>query len=465
LEFENKKIVVVGLANTGLAVVRFLRRRGAQVVAADIMSQEKLGHYAKEALAVGACLDLGPHESETFSHCDLIVVSPGVPHTIEPLEAARARGVSVIGELELAARHIHESIIAITGTNGKTTTTSLVGQMLCASGLDVFVGGNIGQPLIEYVDRASRADAIVAEVSSFQLDTIERFHPNVAVLLNITEDHLDRYTNLHGYVRSKGRLFENQEPADVAIFNHKDPWTGVLEETVQAKKLYFNIPSHIPPEGMSVGGQRRSANEKCHGVWIRGDEMMCCLPESPAVTLNLVKFKLAGRHNLENAAAASLAALSSGASASGIQEVLDTFKGLRHRLEYVKTVNGVAYYNDSKATNVGAVLRAIESFNVPVILIMGGREKGGSYAGLRESVTARVKKLIAVGKAKESILAMLGGLTDSQAATSLDEAVRLGEQAGAPGDVVLLSPGGASFDMFTDYAERGEAFQRAVERL
>jgi len=465
LNFENKKVVVVGLANTGLAVVRFLKKRGADVVAADTVSQDKLGHYAEEALAMGARLDLGPHKTETFSACDLIVVSPGVPHTMEPLKAARAKGVPVIGELELAARHIHEPIVAVTGTNGKTTTTTLVGEMLRASGMDVFVGGNIGKPLIDYVDKGSRADAIVAEVSSFQLDTVESFHPKVGVLLNITEDHLDRYTDFQGYVRSKGRLFENQKTTDVAVLNQADPWIGNLQKTVRARKFYFNIPAGTSVTGPPRGGQRQGMGERVYGAKMGGNEMMCSIPGKLALTLSLAKFKLAGTHNAENAAAASLAALSSGASVSGIQKALDTFRGLHHRLEYVKTISGVAYYNDSKATNVGAVLRALESFDAPVILIMGGRDKGGSYAGLGGSVKARVKKLIAIGEAKESILAVLGGFTDSQGAKSLDEAVRLAEKTGSVGDVVLLSPGGSSFDMFTDYAERGEAFRRAVENL
>jgi len=465
LNFENKKVVVVGLANTGLAVLRFLKKRGAHVVAADIMSQDKLGHYAEEALAMGASLDLGPHKTETFSDCDLIVVSPGVPHTIGPLRASRAKGVPVIGELELAARYIHEPIVAITGTNGKTTTTSLVGEMLRASGLDVFVGGNIGQPLIDYVDKGSRADTIVVEVSSFQLDTVESFRPKVGVLLNITEDHLDRYTDFQGYVRSKGRLFKNQETTDIAVLNRADPWIGYIEKRVRARKLYFNIPMDSSITGPTLGGQRRGMGERLYGAEMRGDEMICSLPGNPDLILRLAKFKLAGTHNFENAAAASLAALFSGASASGIQKALETFNGLHHRLEYVKTINDVAYYNDSKATNVGAVSRALESFDAPVVLIMGGRDKGGSYAGLGGSVKARVKKLIAIGEAKESILAVLGGFTDSQGATSLDEAVCLAEKTGSPGDVVLLSPGGSSFDMFTDYAERGEAFRRAVESL
>lgn len=448
LNLKNKNVLVVGLAKTGLAVARFLKDQGVQVTAADLMTKEQLGPYAQQALAMDIRLQLGPHEAETFSACDLIVVSPGVPHTIGPLEAARKVGIPVIGELELAARYINQPIVAITGTNGKTTTASLVGEMLRASDLKVFVGGNIGQPLIDYVNCGARADMIVAEISSFQLDTMESFRPRVGVLLNVSEDHLDRYSDFQEYVRSKGRLFENQQSTDVAVLNRADPLILNLESVIRARKLYFNIDS-----------------ETGSGVEFRGDEMICRFPGRAPLTLSLANFKVKGVHNLENAAAASLAALAAGAAEAGIQKALDRFEGLRHRLEQVRTVNGVHYYNDSKATNVRAVMRSIESFEAPVILIMGGRDKGGSYSVLSRLIKKRVRRLIAIGEARGKILGALGGNTDSEGTTSLEEALHLARQAAAPGDVVLLSPGCSSFDMFTDYAERGEAFCKAVERL
>lgn len=448
LNLESKKVLVVGLAKTGLAVARFMKNQGAEVTAADLMTEEQLGPHAQKALAMGISLELGPHKAETFCSCDLIVVSPGVPHTIRPLEAAREAGIPVIGELELATRYIDEPIVAITGTNGKTTTTSLVGEMLRGSNLKVFVGGNIGQPLIDYVDSGVRADMIVAEISSFQLDTTEGFRPKVSALLNISEDHLDRHGDLHSYMRSKGRLFQNQESTDVAVLNRHDPLIGQLEPAIRARKLYFNINSI-----------------KGDGVEIRGDEMICRLPGRDPITLSLANFDLKGEHNIENAAAASLAALAGGATLSGVQKALDTFKCLHHRLEYVKTVNGARYYNDSKGTNVGAVMRSLESFDAPVILIMGGRDKGGNFAALSALVKDRVKRLIAIGEARGKILHDLGDLTDSNEAASLEEAVHLAGQAATPGDVVLLSPGCSSFDMFTDYAERGDVFCKAVENL
>lgn len=450
LNLKNKKVLVVGLARTGLAVARFLKDRRAKVTATDLKKEDELGSCAEEAFSMDISLELGAHRIESFTGADLIVVSPGVPHNITPLEAARKAGIPVVGEVELAFRYIEQLIIAITGTNGKTTTTGLIGEMLKASGSEVFVGGNIGAPLIDYLNSGIHADAIVAEISSFQLDTIDRFRPNVGVLLNITEDHLDRYNGFHDYVRSKGRLFKNQEKTDVAILNRMDPAVAELEPLVDSQRLYFNI---------------NNASETQNGVLIRGDEMVCGLPGKAPLILSLAKFRLKGAHNLENAAAATLAALSAGADPAGVQTTLDTHEGLHHRLEHVKDVNGVQYYNDSKATNVDAVKRSLESFDSPVILIMGGRDKGGSYTFLEELIKKKVKRLIAIGEARENILTALGGLTSAEGTSSLREAVHLSHQAASPGDVVLLAPGCSSFDMFTDYAERGEAFCGAVRGL
>ena len=484
LDFENKKILVVGLAKTGLAVARFLKDRGAQVTATDLKERDELNSYVHEALNMGISLELGTHKIDSFTDSDLIVVSPGVPHRITPLEAARGAGVTVTGEVELAYRYIKEPIVAITGTNGKTTTTSLIGDMLKASGRKVFVGGNIGAPLIDYLNSGTHADVIVAEISSFQLDTIESFRPKVGVILNITEDHLDRYNDFRHYVRSKGRLFQNQERTDVAILNRRDPAVCELESGISGRRLYFNInsdtldclvavtptlPGHRPlwagGQPLTLGGGGQGRGERLHGVVIHGKEMVCSLPGKPPVILSLAKFRLKGEHNLENAAAASLAALVAGADRAGIQMALDTYKGLYHRLEYVRSVNGVQYYNDSKATNVDAVKRSLESFDSPVILIMGGRDKGGSYTFLKELIKKRVKRLIAIGEAREKILNALGGLTHGEGTRTLADAVRLAHSTAAPGDVVLLSPGCSSFDMFTDYAERGEAFCSTVRGL
>ena len=447
LELKNKRTLVVGLAKTGVAVARFLKKSGAHVTVTDLKNRDELGSYVEDVLAMGISLSLGAHETGEFMNSDLIVLSPGVPHTIAPLEKARGAGIRVIGEIELASRHIEEPMVAVTGTNGKTTTTSLIGEMLKASGHSVFVGGNIGAPLIDYVETGTRVDTIVAEISSFQLDTIEHFKPEVAVLLNITEDHLDRYDSFEQYVQSKGRLFENQQSSDVAVLNAQDPAVRQLEGHITSRRFYFNGP------------------QTSDGTAIRDNEIVCNLPGKAPAVFSLAGFGLKGRHNAENAAAASLAALIAGGKESGIQAALDTYKGLHHRMERVKSAGGVHYYNDSKATNVDAVKRSLESFEANVILIMGGRDKGGSYAVLESLIRERVKRLIVMGEARGKILKALGRLTQTEEAKTVHEAVSLAHESAMPGDIVLLSPGCSSFDQFADYTERGGAFVNAVEAL
>lgn len=448
-DLKGKRVLVVGLAKTGLAVSRFLVNRGARVTAADLMPEDALGAAAKEACDLGISMQLGPHDEQTFLSQDLIVVSPGVPERAEPLRKAARAGIPVVGELEMAFRHVRAPVVAVTGTNGKTTTTRLIGDMLQASGKKVFVGGNIGRPLIELVDRNDPVDVIVVEVSSFQLDTAVTFRPRVGVLLNITEDHLDRYPSFEDYIRSKGRLFRNQGPEDVAILNRADRFTRDLEADISSQRLYFN-------RGVLNGGP---------GAGVQEETLVCRIPGGAPLEFDLARFGLAGRHNLENAGAAALAALAAGASSAGVQSALETARPLAHRLEYVGSVGGVRYIDDSKGTNVGAVVRALDSYDVPVILIMGGRDKGGDYGPLKRPVAEKVKRLIVLGEAKARIVAALGRVAEYQQAADLEQAVRLASNAAQPGDVVLLSPGCSSFDMFRDYKERGETFCRAVKRL
>jgi UDP-N-acetylmuramoylalanine--D-glutamate ligase len=455
LNLANKKVLVVGLAKTGLAVTRFLKEQGAQVTATDALSKEKLGSYADQALSLGVSLELGGHKTESFVGADLVVVSPGVPERISPLKAAAQSGVPIIGEIELASRFIGEPIAAITGTNGKTTTTSLVGEMLKASGRKVYVGGNIGAPLIDYVSAGVDADVVVAEVSSFQLDTIDQFRPNVGALLNITEDHLDRYNHFNDYVRSKGQLFRNQLKTDAAILNGMDPVVRRLEPFITSQKLYFRVGE----------GRRELEPEAVHGAVVEDRELICILPSKGKTVFDLSGLKLKGKHNLENVGAAALTALFAGGSRAGIQAALDRFEGLPHRLELVGTINDVDYYNDSKATNVDAVRGALESFDRPVILLMGGRNKGGGYSSLEKLIKGRVKRLVVFGEARETILSALGHLKPSEKRKDLVAAVNLAHQQAASGDVVLLAPGCSSFDMYANYAERGQAFCTAVEKL
>lgn len=456
MELAQKNIVVVGLGITGVAVIRFLKDRGAAVVATDMASESDLGPGVQEFQAMGVSLELGGHRSETFEKADLIVLSPGVPHTIEPLLQARNRGVPVLGEIELASRYIRQPTVAVTGTNGKTTTTELVGDMLIRSGFKVFVGGNIGNPLIDYAGGKQEADVIVAEISSFQLDTIESFRPHVGVLLNITADHLDRYPNFAAYAAAKIRLFENQQADDIAVLNGSDPLVRSLTEKIISRKLIYPNPlsdeegAVLDHPRITIGSEKLETRDKIFRI---------------PVSMDLSQLKLSGRHNLENACAAGLAALAAGARPEAIQDCLNQFKGSAHRLEHIETIEDVDFFNDSKATNVDAVRRAVECFDKPVVLIMGGLDKGGNFKELREVISRHVKKLFVMGRAADLIRTALADTTPTVAVTSMSDAARQAYQASSPGDVVLLSPGCASFDMYDNYGQRGEDFKDSVEKL
>jgi len=436
MQLANKNIVVVGLGKSGFAAARFLKKMGASVIVTDKAEEDKLEAYAPVLREMGVKMELGQHRIDTFEKSDLIIVSPGVSHNILPIKRAALKGIPILGEIELAYRFILEPIVAVTGTNGKTTTTTLLGEMLKKSGQRVFVGGNIGNPLMDYVYKGEKAEIIVAEVSSFQLDTIDTFRPKVGVLLNITEDHLDRYSDFTAYAWAKARIFENQKESDVAVFNGLDPFTGSICKNIKSKKLSF---------------YNQIVDDAEINTFFK--------------SLDFSALKLSGKHNLENAYAASLAALTMGGSLEGIQSALSNFKGLSHRLEHVATINEVGFFNDSKATNVDAVARALETFSKPVILIMGGRDKGGNFRILRDLVRRRVKRLIVLGEAKEDILFALGDITSTKEASSMEDAVLSAYYAASPGDVVLLSPACASFDMYTSYANRGEDFCKAVGKL
>ncbi|MEW6672897.1 MAG: UDP-N-acetylmuramoyl-L-alanine--D-glutamate ligase [Thermodesulfobacteriota bacterium] len=452
MDLTHTHTLVVGLGVTGVALAQFLKKNGAIVTVTDISGEAALGPRATAVRAMDIPLELGAHRPETFAGADLIVLSPGVPHTLEVIESARAKGVPVLGEIELAGRFIREPIAAVTGTNGKTTTTALLGEMLKKSGLRVFVGGNIGTPLIGYLDGENRVDVVVAEVSSFQLDTTERFRPKVAALLNITQDHLDRYANFDAYVRSKGLIFKNQGADDVAVLNGADPHIRSLNREIPSRRLYF---SH----------QKDAAAEPAEGAVIGSREIILRTQAGGRFTLPVDSIRLIGKHNLENVAAASLAALAAGGNFEGILAAVRAFKGLPHRLEHIVTRNGVQYFNDSKSTTPDSVLRALESFNQPVVLIMGGRDKGSDFDLLKEPVSRQVKHVIVLGEAKNKILAALDRQAPASVADTMASAVFQAARAAAPGDVVLLSPGCASFDMYQNYAERGRDFSERVKKL
>jgi len=454
MDVKGKNILVVGLARSGMAVARFLKTKGARVTITDQAVESDLGLYPAEARQLGIDLELGGHRWVSFENADLIVISPGVPHTLTVLRDAQNRGIKVIGEVELAARFIQVPIVAVSGTNGKTTTTELIGQMLSASGMKVFVGGNIGNPLIEIAEKDTALDIAVVEVSSFQLDTIETFRAHVAVLLNITPDHLDRYVDFEAYGRSKGRLFENQGATDFAVCHGNDPLVQKYCQGIGSRILNFY------PRPVQNGQQ-------AHGAIITPRQIAVSIPGMAHGRIYLEHTALVGPHNRENIAAAGLAALAAGGTLEGVQKALDEFQVPAHRIEIVRTLRDILFVNDSKATNVDAVIRALECFDRPVVLIMGGRNKGYDFTPLRTHVQKRVKKLIVIGEAGDAIVNAIGmaPVQGVEKAESLKQAVQKAYDTARAGDAVLLSPACASFDMFKSYTERGERFRQLVKGL
>ena len=458
MELAKKTIIVVGLGSTGIAVARFLKNRGATVIVSDQADEETLGSRAQRIHEMGIAMELGRHRTQTFEKADLVVLSPGVSHTIEPVLRAKERGVPVIGEIELASRFIKEPIIAITGTNGKTTTTEILGSMLIRSGFNVFVGGNIGKPLISYADGEQKADFIVAEISSFQLDTIDTFRPRISVLLNITVDHLDRYPSFDAYAASKLRIFKNQQPSDLAVLNGSNPLVRSLTAPLKIAKLYYGSLNSGELGAVNNGTRIRFRFKESKRRNNKGT--LAHLASCDQRFLNVSDFNLIGRHNLENAAAAA-----AGASPDTVQEALNRYQGAAHRVEHIDTLHGVDFFNDSKATNVDAVIRAVESFSKPVVLIMGGLDKGSNFQALREILPRHAKKLIVMGKAAARIQSALGDTIPTTSAVSMADAVKQAYRVVSPDNVILLSPGCASFDMYDNYVQRGEDFKKTVENF
>ncbi len=442
---KGKRILVVGLGRTGISVARFLKRKGAEVMASDINQPSKFADSIRELEALGISIETGGHTISNFLESDLIVVSPGVP-LIEPLQEAIREGIKVVSEIELAYHFLNMPIIAVTGTNGKTTTTSLIGRMLADGGKRVWVGGNIGSPLIEACEEDD-IEFVVCEVSSFQLEWIEDFKPFIGILLNITEDHLDRHPSFRDYAETKVKLFMNQKPSDYAILNGDDPVVTFLSG---------DLPSHIVRFSLQGGVM--------DGAFIEGDEIRLSLKGGREV-YPIADIRLKGLHNLENVMAAIVASRLCGVERDTIIETLKGFEGLPHRVEFVREYRGVSYYNDSKGTNTGAVMRSIECMGSPVVLIMGGKDKGIDYSVLRPVIKKKVKRLILFGEAKTRIEKALNNSIDMVKVKNLHEAVKVARDLAEEGDAVLFSPACSSFDMFRDYVERGEVFKRLVTSL
>lgn len=438
-------MVVVGAARSGVAAAELLVRRGAVVTLSEIRESFDAGDRLREA---GVTLELGGHRSATLAGADLIVASPGVPLTQPVFDAARERHVEIIGELELASRWIKGRTIAITGTKGKSTTTTLVGRMLAAAGRTTLVGGNIGVPLSAQVDESTPETIHVVEASSFQLETTTRFRPWIAVWLNFAHDHLDRHPTVDIYAAAKARIFANQRSDDWAVLNADDPFVVTQGALTPARRVSFSVTGSIA-DGFVVDGD-----------WIvrrTGTDVQRLIP--------LGAVELTGRHMLNNVLAAAAATWVAGVRSEAMVAALGGFEGLEHAMEPAGRVGGVRFVNDSKATNVEAARRSIESFERNVVAIVGGRFKGGDLGELREPLAARGRAVIAIGDAAPLVREALGGILPVIEARSMREAVVLGYEAAVPEGVVLLAPACASFDWFSDYAERGRVFKEEVAAL
>lgn len=427
MNLRGKKVLVVGFGRSGQAAARYCAGQGACVTVTDNGPSSQFAEIMPSFAPLQLTTYFGGHPDSCFHEADVIVVSPGVPD-LPQLAEARANGVPVVGELELAVQEISAQVVAITGTNGKSTTTALVGHLLAEGGVRTCVAGNIGTPLLDILHDAQKADVVVLEVSSYQLETTPSLKPHVAILLNITPDHLDRYGSMERYIAAKALLFQNQGPSDVCIYNMDDREVARLATESRARKLPFST-------------------------------------RTPPVAWRLSDTQLTGAHNFENVIAATLAAEALGVSREAIQRGLKSFQGLPHRLQLVRDWRGVKFFDDSKGTNVGAVVKSLEGFLVPVHLIAGGLGKGGGYAELRPVVKEHVKSLILMGQAALEMQRELGDLVPTVIVDSMALAVKAAADRAQPGEVVLLSPACASFDMFRDYADRGDQFCKYVKEL
>ena len=450
MELKKKRVLVVGLGKSGLAAALFLKERGAQVTVSDTRSAAALAKDIPALLEAGIMVESGGHGLLTFRRQDLIVVSPGVPFDTPELKQVRAFGLPIIGELELASRFLQGQIVAITGSNGKTTTTSLLGKIFAGAGVPTLVGGNIGTPVIDLIAQSTPQTTSVLEVSSFQLETVEQFRPHIAVVLNITQDHLDRHGTFENYAAMKARITAQQTADDFFVLNAEDKPTQMLAARTKAQVFWFS--------------GRRPIKQ---GAFVHG-ESIAFLPREgakPEPVMPLAEIPLKGAHNVENVLAAVCAARLGGVSAESIRSSVAGFKAVEHRLEFVATVRGVAFFNDSKATNVDATKKALEAFPGGVHLILGGKDKNSDYTELADLLRARVKTVYTIGSAAEKIERHLAGVVKIVSAGTLDAAVRQAAQSAVPGDVVLLAPACASFDQFTGYEQRGRVFKELVKGL
>lgn len=455
-ELKDKKILVVGLGKTGVALAQFLLQHEVIVTVTDHKSKPELSNQLEQLEGMNIKFELGGHSPKTFLQQDLVILSPGIPSNLKIFEYARQQGVKITGEFEFVSQFIKEPVIAITGTNGKTSVAKLVEQFLLKSNISCWLGGNVGAPMTDYLRLKVEAKVVIAEVSSFMLEQCDRFSPLNIVFTNLAENHLDRYRSMEDYVNAKRKIFRNTNQATTSILNADDNAVVELarDPAVQRGRiLYFSRKPSLEPQIMNIGGAVNIGKE----IRVR---------TGPEIEYyNIENVKMRGKHAIENIMAAILCAREHGATHEAIQSVIDGFRGLSHRIEYVRKVGGVLFFNDSKATNVHAVMRALDSFDENLILIAGGKDTNISFEVLRAAVKRKVKTLILVGEAKERINRDIGDFSETFLIGTFEEAVVIAYQKSRIGDIVLLSPGCPSFDMFDNYEERGNYFKEIVRKF
>lgn len=448
MDIRGKSVLVVGLARSGVTAAHWLSDHGAVVTGTDMRGPEAFPTVVPELLNRHIGLELGPPRESTFLRQDLIVVSPGVPADVPVLNLARQKGIPVVPEIELAGWFLKGCLAGITGTNGKTTTATLLGRMLEASGLSTFVGGNIGVPLLSAVDLDPPPSIIVSELSSFQLETISSFRPHVAALLNLSPNHLDRHPSFEAYIAAKARIFRNQKHEDYAILNADDENVMKLVPSIRSQKVLFS-----------------RCRELASGVFVSAGTVLYRVQNLEVGLMRTSDVRLLGAFNLENVLAASAAACVLGAEFSSIRKAVREFSGVEHRLEFVREIRGVDFYNDSKATSVDAAAKALSSFERGVHLILGGKDKGAPYGPLRSLLKDRVREVLVIGAARKQIVSDLAGAVEIVEAGDLETAARTAAERARPGDVVLLAPACSSFDQFENFEHRGRVFKELVQRL
>ncbi len=458
-KYKGKKVLVVGFGVSGVSVAKYMSKQGAKVTVTDTKQKSELTESVNACADLKIEYELGKHNDLSFRSADMVVMSPGVPLNIKPLDGTREMNIAITNEIDLAAAALKEPLIAVTGTNGKTTTVTLIGEMFKADNRPAFVGGNIGKPLLDYLTEGTRADVVIAELSSFQLELTQKVVPAVAVVTNVEPDHLDRYPNYEAYIAAKKRLLQACDKNSYVVLNYDNPVTQSFGQDCTGRLMWITKQNPL-----KIGGEFAENFNGCY--YIASEKKIYTKIFGKEEVYDVSKIRVYGEHNKENFMAAICAARAMGIRPEAIQKTIDGFMGIAHRLEFVRKKDGVFLFNDSKATNPQSMLKAIGAFPAnPIILIAGGKDKNFDFTPLAEVVRQRCKLLILMGEAKEKMNRAIGDFAETYLVGTFEEAVLLAFQKSRNGDIIILSPGCSSFDMFRNYEERGDYFKKLVHQL